>query len=900
MRTHLALLAFWPSVLACLLFSTVAFGATLPSQPNLAFQTSGRERVPGIGDWYTTATSGSTDRLHRFIVEVSQQLLDANGGSVTITVNDAESNGAGGDEVFNTPDPTRFELRAPNGTTVLQSTTVPSGSLNGTVVTFTVNTPGSYQVTSVTGAFPISGDATVGLNDDDNSYTISIPGTSTLLGQYQSTTVHFAATAQSFTFYFLVGPGDPNLALRNFDMDSSGTLSYVRPSGATIAGTVSGNGVWNGASPTLNTGQDNVTVNTTTGTRPDVGVWQIQVNNISSNNQWILEANAGANRITLLDQPPTADAGNFRITPDSTLSTTIGTPVDHPFSVTNFFFTNDIINLTTANTAANYTVQLLDSGGTPLTDSDGNGQVDTGVLTPNQTRNFILRVTPTAGAGATDTTRVNAVSLMDTRVVPGTTTTLFVNKTTNLSSSATVSGTVYADADHNGNLGNAETGTGVAGLFVKLVPNGAGAATVAAAVDAATGAYQFTNVAAGSYTLVLDNNNTLSDITPSIPAGYIGTEAGSGSREIVVPANTNVPNQNFGLFNGSRLTGRVFADTGTGGGTANNGVLDGGESGIGGAQVQLTNAAGNTVFDTATTDPTGNYTLWIPASVGASGLRVVETNPANYLSTGGTVGNTGGTYTRTTDATAFTNSVGATYTNVNFGDVPINILTNDGTQIGVPGDIVSYPHVFTAGSAGSVTFSTTNIAAPANTLWRNVLYLDSNGNGIADTGEPIITGPIAVTAGQQINLVVKEFVPANAPRDARDVITLTAQFTYTNANPALSSTLTRTDTTTVSSETGLVLTKTVDKVTAKSNDLITYTITYRNAGGEGISNLIINDTTPAFTRFVSQTNGALPASLTGVTATTPAVNASGALKWTFTGTLAPSASGTVTFVVRLQ
>ncbi len=880
--------------------SSLAFAGTLPSQPNLAFQTSGQQRPPGIGDWYTTATSSSTDRTHRFIVEVSQALLDANGGNVTVTISDAESNGAGGDEVTGTPDPTRFELRAPNGITVLQSTTVPSGSPDGTVVTFNINAAGSYQVVTVTGATPINGDNTTTLNDDDNSYTISIPGTSTLIGQYQSTLVHFAATPQSYTFYFLVGPGNPNLTLRNFDMDSSGTLVYTRPNSTTVAGTVSGNALWNGPSPTLNTGQDTIVVNTTTGTLPDVGVWQINVNNISANNQFILEANAG-NRLVLLDQNPvTGDAGNFRITPDDVLSTTIGVPVDHPFSVTNLFFTNDIIELTTSNTAANYTVQLLDSGSAALTDTDGDGKVDTGILTPNQTKNFILRVTPTAGAAATDSTRINGTSLMDTKVAPGTITTLFVTKTTNISPQSTISGVVYADDDHNGNLGNNETGTGLATLFVKLVPQNSAVATQAVAVNPTTGGYQILGVATGNYTVVLDDNNTLTDITPAIPAGYIATQAPTGAIDVTVPDNTNVINQNFGLFNGSKLSGRVFNDNGLGGGTANNGIRDGGEAGVSGVTVALTNAADTTIFDTATTDGAGNYTLYIRAAIGAQILRVEETNAANYLSTGATVGNTGGTYNRATDATTFTNAVGTTYSNVNFGDVPLNIFTNDGAQNGVPGATVTYPHVFTAGSAGSVTFSTTNIATPANNLWQNVIYLDSNANGVLDAGEPIITAPLAVTANQQVAIIVKEFVPANAPIGARDLITTTAQFTYTNAVPALSSTLTHTDTTTVAGETGLVLSKSVDRATAKSGDLISYTITYRNGSGTPLSNLVINDTTPAFTLFVSQTNSALPANLTGITATTPAVNAFGALKWTFAGTLAPSASGTVTFVVRLQ
>jgi len=40
--------------------------------------------------------------------------------------------------------------------------------------------------------------------------------------------------------------------------------------------------------------------------------------------------------------------------------------------------------------------------------------------------------------------------------------------------------------------------------------------------------------------------------------------------------------------------------------------------------------------------------------------------------------------------------------------------------------------------------------------------------------------------------------------------------------------------------------------------------------------------------------------LTGCSVTTPAVGASGAIQWTFTGTLAPSQTGTVTFVVKIN
>src|SRR6185369_6588415 len=43
----------------------------------------------------------------------------------------------------------------------------------------------------------------------------------------------------------------------------------------------------------------------------------------------------------------------------------------------------------------------------------------------------------------------------------------------------------------------------------------------------------------------------------------------------------------------------------------------------------------------------------------------------------------------------------------------INTFAPDGTQTGVPGSSVFYAHTFTAGLAGSVGFSTSNVATPA-------------------------------------------------------------------------------------------------------------------------------------------------------------------------------------------
>ena len=460
-----------------------------------------------------------------------------------------------------------------------------------------------------------------------------------------------------------------------------------------------------------------------------------------------------------------------------------------------------------------------------------------------------------------------------------------------VTSGVPVSGFVYSDANHNIQKDSAEAGTGLT-LFAKLIPTAGGNALLAVTVDLATGAYQFPAVVAGNYSIIIDNNNTLTDTTPTIPAGWVGTEMPTFTRSNVAVSTTELQNLNFGLFNGSKVSGTVFADTGIVSGIANNGIKDGGELGIAG--VTLKASTGATIYDTTITDGAGNYTLWIPATA-TNPVLITETNLSNYLSTGASVGNTVGTYARSTDSTSFTITTGTIYSNVNFGDVPVNTFAANGLQSGLPSNVLFYPHQFNAGSGGSVTF--TSVSASG---WPTVLYRDLNCNGVIDVADTVLGSSIA-TAGEQICIINKVTIPTGTALGLQDSATVQAVFTYTNASPALTSTLSVIDTTTVGTS-GLVLTKTVDKATALAADTVTYTLTYINNSNEPLANIVINDATPAYTTFLSATCVLpLPAAITACVALpVPAVAGVGTIKWTLTGTLSPSATGQVRYSVKVD
>jgi uncharacterized repeat protein (TIGR01451 family) len=475
-------------------------------------------------------------------------------------------------------------------------------------------------------------------------------------------------------------------------------------------------------------------------------------------------------------------------------------------------------------------------------------------------------------------------------------------------------GTVYNDTNHNSNLETTEGGTGLS-LCAKLILGGV--VVDVGTVDPVTGDYVVSHPAQGTYSIVIDSDNCVvgtTDMTPTIPAGWIGTEAPTQVRTgIVVPINQKaVFDQDFGLFNGIKLTGTVFQDDG-GGGTANDGIQTGTEAGIGGVVVQAQSASClGSICDSTTTDAVGDYVLYVPASVATAGgtdVEIVELSAAGYISTGGSPGTTGGTYDRPSDTTTFsfaTAEIGTTYTDVDFADVPVNTFIANGAQTALPGTVVFYAHTFTPGTAGSVTFSSSEAPSPVVTGWSSVIYRDDNCNGILDgtteTTVLISTTSIPTTEGVPICIITKVFIPAAAPTGAQDVTTVTAEFTYTNASPALLTTHTVTDLTTVGTPTsaGLILFKEVDKASALPDETLAYTLTYTNNSSEPLNGLVITDATPAHTTFVSNSATCTPPSGMTCTIVQPNGGATGGVTWTLTGSLAPGASGTVTYSVVIE
>ncbi|WP_164557849.1 DUF11 domain-containing protein [Massilia atriviolacea] len=220
-------------------------------------------------------------------------------------------------------------------------------------------------------------------------------------------------------------------------------------------------------------------------------------------------------------------------------------------------------------------------------------------------------------------------------------------------STASLSGKVYLDGDRSGTLNAGDTP--LPNVTVTLSGSTATGANVCSVVSNcvgqtdANGNYSFTGLPASNgagYTVTetqpvdfVDATNTLGT-GASVP-GNLGVAGTSSFNGVVLGAGQKGIDYLFGEATG-KLSGFVYADKN------NNGIMDAGESGIGGVSLALTGtaASGGSACGapacTATTNPDGSYSFSFLRNANGAGYTVTETQPAAYLDGITRKGNVGG------------------------------------------------------------------------------------------------------------------------------------------------------------------------------------------------------------------------------------------------------------------
>lgn len=209
---------------------------------------------------------------------------------------------------------------------------------------------------------------------------------------------------------------------------------------------------------------------------------------------------------------------------------------------------------------------------------------------------------------------------------------------------------------------------------------------------------------------------------------------------------------------------------------------------------------------------------------------------------------------------------------------------------GAPGTVVSYVH--TLRNSGNVSENIELVIS--STLGWTATLLDPDGNVV-----PLDT-VFTLDPEEAIDLTLRFSIPSDAPLGITDIAYLTA---VVQEEPTVSSTIT--DITFVTSA-NVIISKTVDKAEAKPGEVITYTVTYQNTGIETVTEFVLYDVIPFFTKLYDGTFTPDPTGYStnyGGTWTTgwpPAdFETVTNLKW-YIGNLNPGDSGSVTFQVVVE
>ena len=245
----------------------------------------------------------------------------------------------------------------------------------------------------------------------------------------------------------------------------------------------------------------------------------------------------------------------------------------------------------------------------------------------------------------------------------------------------------------------------------------------------------------------------------------------------------------------------------------------------------------------------------------------------------------------------------------------ISVKDNNSGQV-APGGSVTYLHTVT--NTGDIVETNIDVQRAGDTNgFSSVLYLDTNGNGILDPSEqttPLTSIP-TLNPGQAVGVFVKVFGPVSATQvGGVNTTTLTAtldgDLATAGYQPGTISGNSTDSTTLVFGDVKLDKLQSLSptgpfvrsNLNAAPGATIYYQITVTNTGTAPVTNVVVNDATPAYTTALaapapSYTNASGTAVTTGITA--PANGASGS--YTFpVGTLAAGLSSTINFAVKVQ
>ncbi len=373
-----------------------------------------------------------------------------------------------------------------------------------------------------------------------------------------------------------------------------------------------------------------------------------------------------------------------------------------------------------------------------------------------------------------------------------------------------------------------------------------------------------------------------------------------------------------------QVQGTVFVDNGAGSGIAHNGILENAEASLGGLRVEVLDGSG--VIASTVTSADGSYLLVLPGSVGNQAVTVTVPAVSSHIAISEFYAQDPGATGSVTDGQVeFTPqlSFSGAYT-IDFGMVATPVWEAESIAENEAGSTVYHVHKYRAQSSGVLSITQVSpVATPVNDAWRSVLFHDQNCDGVLSGDEPVLPTVVAVDADvtSEVCVISKVFVPGDVSRGDNYTVPLEATLTYadnTGTGHALTDTRSITDLTTVITAGGgrLSLSKTVQNVTAggaettgnsaSSGDVLRYRINFSNTGSGPVTEVLISDSTPAFTGLANPVvcPATMPLSLSCIVlvpaASDNSPGYSGMVQWQFTGSLVAGDGGDVVYEISVE
>lgn len=352
------------------------------------------------------------------------------------------------------------------------------------------------------------------------------------------------------------------------------------------------------------------------------------------------------------------------------------------------------------------------------------------------------------------------------------------------------------------------------------------------------------------------------------------------------------------------IGGFIFIDSSLSQSTSHDGIMQTGEAPLASRTIIVSDSNGNVVGQTDSAGD-GSWSMQLDAAMANSTIAVQLVAQSGFVSISESPTRSTGLVTDGLISIASLPNVGIG--NIDFGLIAMPSLVADQVRSANAGSRVLLGHRYTSSTTGVVSYALTE-----SNGWSMTLYHDVNCDAQLDADDTIISAAMPVVLGEEVCLNIDTFIPSSAAAGERQQIDIRAVLDASDesdTNHQVQIELFNSDLINVApTEAGrLVLEKSVINITknglisvdnaAAPGDTLEYRIKYSNQGAGTISELEINDESPAFTSLqaASVSCGTLPADLQ----CSPVINGNG-LRWNFIGELVSGGEGEVSYRITVD